>query len=116
MLSRHKLDPVHKAAVHALQHATTLRGATVPAATSSSMTDRVCNQKIRVCTFIAEHDLSFPISQPRVSLFKKLAEGTTGLTKLSISNQHASYMNTHGIAPEFIFSIYLFPTVLFPII
>lgn len=54
-----------------------------------------------MCTFIAEHDLSFTISQPLVNLCKKLAEDKNALTRLSVSNQHASCVNTHGIAPEF---------------
>ena len=54
-----------------------------------------------VCTFIAEHGLSFKISQPLVNLCKKIAEDRIALTKRFISNQHASYLNTHGITPEF---------------
>lgn len=76
-------------------------GATVTADTPLSMTDRVCDLKICLCTFIAEHDLSFRILQPLVTLCRKLAEDKKALTSLSVSNQHASYMNTHGIALQF---------------
>ncbi|KAL7379553.1 hypothetical protein ABVT39_001232 [Epinephelus coioides] len=65
------------------------------------MTDHVCEQKIRVSSFIAEHDLFFTLAQPLVSLCKKLAEDKNTLTKLSVSNQHASYLSTHDVAPEF---------------
>ena len=52
----------HRAAARALKLTTTLPGATVTADTPLSMTDRVCDLEIRLCTFIAEHDLSFTIS------------------------------------------------------
>ncbi len=93
--------PGHKAAVRALQHTSRLPGATATADVAAPMTDRICDLKIRVCSFIAEHDLSFTIAQPLVDLCKKVAVDKNVLTKLSVSNQHASYMNTHGIAPEF---------------
>ena len=48
----------YRVAARALKHTATLPGATVAAHTLSSMTDRVCE----LCTFIAEHDLSFTIS------------------------------------------------------
>ena len=101
VLPHHESDPAHRAAVHALEHTTRLPGATTTADVPASTTDRVCDLKIRVCTFIAKHDLSFKISQPLINLCKKIAEDKIALTKLSISNQHASYLNTHGITPEF---------------
>ena len=60
VLARH--DPSHRAAARACKLTTTLPGATVTADTSLSMTDRVCDLEICLCTFIAEHDLSFTIS------------------------------------------------------
>ena len=53
VLPRHELDPAHRAAVCALQHTTPLPGATTTADVPASITDRVCDLKIRVCTFIA---------------------------------------------------------------
>ncbi|KAK7933643.1 hypothetical protein WMY93_004539 [Mugilogobius chulae] len=49
----HHLCPVHSAAT---------------TETQLSMADRVCDLKIRVCGFIAEHDLSLTLSQPLVEL------------------------------------------------
>lgn len=101
VLSRHELDPVHKATVRALQHTSRLPGATATAAIPPSMTDRVTDLKIRLCSFIAELDLSFNIAHPLVTLCKKLAEDRPALAHLSVSRQHASYLLTHGISPEF---------------
>ena len=38
---------------------------------------------------------------PTVYLCEKLAIDKNVSAKLSVSNQHASYSNTHGLAPEF---------------
>ncbi|XP_049334435.1 uncharacterized protein LOC125801679 [Astyanax mexicanus] len=94
-------DPVHKAAARAVQYTTLLPGASATADIPPSMADRVSNLKIRLCTFIAEHDLSFTVAQPLVALCKKLAEDRAALSHLSVSRQHTSYLLTHGIAPEF---------------
>lgn len=51
-------------------------------------------------SFIAEHDFSFIIVQLLVDLCTKLSEHTTALTKLSVSNQLASYSNTR-LCPGF---------------
>ena len=67
VLPRHDLDPAHKAAGGALQHTTLLPGATTTADLPASITDRVCDLKIRVRTLIAEHDLSFRLTQPLVN-------------------------------------------------
>ena len=40
------------------------------------------------------------MSRPLVDLCKKLAQDKNALCKLTVSNQHASYLNTHGLAPE----------------
>ncbi|KAL0149030.1 hypothetical protein M9458_055645, partial [Cirrhinus mrigala] len=101
VLSRHELDPVHKATVRALQHTSRLPGATATADIPPSMTDHVTDLKIRLCSFIAELDLSFTIAHPLVTLCKKLAEDRPALAHLSVSRQHASYLLTHGISPEF---------------
>lgn len=101
ILNRHASDPGHIASMRALSHTSNLPGATATVTTATSMTDRVCEQKIRVTAFIAEHDLSFTMARPLVELCKKLAEDKNALAKLSISNNHASYLNTHGLAPEF---------------
>src|SRR4029434_781079 len=53
VLPHHELDPAHRAAVCALQHTTPLPGATTTAYVPASITDRVSDLKIRVCTFIA---------------------------------------------------------------
>lgn len=81
-----ELAPGDRAAV---QHTTRLPGAP---ASADSVTDPVCGLKIRMCMFI---------SQPLVHLCRELAEDKNALTRLSVSNQHVSYVNTHGIAPEF---------------
>lgn len=66
MLTHHELDASHKASVHALCHASILKGMTATAATVPSMTNSVGDQKICICIFIAEHDLSFTKPQPLV--------------------------------------------------
>ncbi|KAL0154205.1 hypothetical protein M9458_050459, partial [Cirrhinus mrigala] len=93
VLSRHELDPVHKATVRALQHTSRLPGATATADIPPSMTDRVTDLKIRLCSFTAELDLSFTIAHPLVTLCKKLAEDRPALAHL--------YLLTHCISPEF---------------
>ena len=101
VLPRHEVDPAHSASIRALHHTSRLPGATATADVPASMTDRVTDLKIRVCSFIAEFDLSFTIAQPLVTLCKKLAEDRPALAHLSVSRQHASYLLTHGISPEF---------------
>ena len=67
VLGRHELDPAHRAAF--LQHTTLLPGATTAdVGLPASITDRVCDLKIRMCMFIAEHNLSFRLAQPLVNL------------------------------------------------
>lgn len=63
VLSQHDTDPSHKAAVKTLHYTSALQGvvATV-AANASSLPDHMCNQKVCISTFIAEHNLSFTIS------------------------------------------------------
>ncbi|KAL1250518.1 hypothetical protein QQF64_018314 [Cirrhinus molitorella] len=68
VLSRCELDPVHKATVRALQHTSSLPEATAMADIPPSMADRVTDLKIRLCSFIAELDLSFTIAHPLVIL------------------------------------------------
>lgn len=57
------------------------------------MTDRVCNLKVHICLFIAEHDLLFTMSQPLVDLVRSVAEDQS-------TSAHASYFCTHGIAAQ----------------
>ncbi len=99
VLARHASDPGHLASVRALSHTSTLPGATATGTAAVSLTDRVCEQKIRIAAFIAEHDLSFTMARPLVELCKKLAEDKNALAKLSVSNNHASYLNTHTALP-----------------
>ena len=101
ILTRHEKDPAHKAAARAVQHTTLLPGASATADIPPSMADRVTNLKVRLCSFIAEHDLSFTIAPLLVALCKKLAQDLAALSHLAISRQHTSYLLTHGIAPEF---------------
>ena len=61
------------------------------------MTDRVADFKIRLCSFIAEFDLSFTIAHPLVTLCQRLAEDKLASVCL---RQHASYLITH-ISPGF---------------
>ena len=99
VLTRHQSEASHKANVRALRHTSSLPGATVTTTeVGPSMADRVCAQKVRICSFIAEHDLSLTISQPLVNLIRSVAEDQSALSRLSISNAHASYLCTHGIA------------------
>lgn len=101
VLARHQSEASHKASVRSLQHTSSLPGATTTTTeVRSSMADRVCAQKVRICSFIAENDLSLTISQPLVNLAKVLAEDQCALSRLSLSNSHASYMCTHGIAAQ----------------
>ncbi|XP_028292840.1 uncharacterized protein LOC114455661 [Gouania willdenowi] len=102
VLARHSADAKHKAAVRALKHTSSLPGAvTVTAEAPISMADRVCNQKVRICAFIAEHDLLFTLAQPLVKLVTAMAEDRSALSRLSMSNTHASYLSTHGIGAQF---------------
>ena len=50
VLPQHELDLAHSAAVHALTHTTRLPGATTTADVLASITDHVCDLKIRACT------------------------------------------------------------------
>lgn len=52
-----------------------------------------------MCAFLAEHNLSFTLAQTLVDLCKKVAGDKAALSRMS--NQLASYFNTHGITPEF---------------
>lgn len=54
----------------------------------------MCKQKIRICAFIAEHDLSLTMSQPLVELVKSVAEDKSALSRMTLSNAHASYLCT----------------------
>lgn len=101
MLPRHEQDAFHKAAARSVQYTSRLPGASATADIPPSITDRMTDLKIRLCAFIAEHDLSFTVAQPLVALCKKVAEDGTALAQLSVSRQHASYLLTHGISPEF---------------
>ncbi|XP_062268267.1 uncharacterized protein LOC133974640 [Platichthys flesus] len=99
VLSRHQSEASHKANVRALRHTSSLPGAAVTTTeVGPSMADRVCTQKVRICSFIAEHDLSLTISQPLVNLIRSVAEDQSTLSRLSLCNAHASYLCTHGIA------------------
>lgn len=102
VLIRHQSDASHKAAVRSLQHTSRLPGASETTTNAhASMTDRVCNLKVRVCAFIAEHDLSLTMSQPLVDLVKSCAADRSALSRLSISNSHASYLCTYGLAARY---------------
>ena len=48
VLARHVNDPGHISAVRALSYTSTFPGATATATASTSMTDRVCEQKMRI--------------------------------------------------------------------
>lgn len=54
----------------------------------------MCKQKIRICAFIAEHDLSLTMSQPLVELVKSVAEDKSALSRMTLSNAHASSLCT----------------------
>lgn len=101
VLSWHESDSSHKAAVRAIQYTSHLLGATAMADLLPSMTDRVTDLKICVCLSVAEHDLTFTMAEHIVSLAKKLAKDKIALTHMSLSRQHASYLITYGISPEF---------------
>lgn len=62
VLPRHNFVPRHREAVRALQHTTRLPGATTTADVPASMTDCVCDLKIRVHIYCRArfiiHDLS----------------------------------------------------------
>ena len=78
-LRKHDKDLGHKASVRALSHTAVLPGASATGDGSGcvgegthrtlSMTDRVYEQKIRLCAFIAEHDLVSTYS-PAQHLFR----------------------------------------------
>ncbi|KAI7805551.1 hypothetical protein IRJ41_010841 [Triplophysa rosa] len=94
VLARHQSEASHNAAVRALQYTSSLPGATsTTTEVHASMVDRV-----RICSFIAEHDLSFTVSQPLVNLMQSVVKDKSALSRLSISNAHASYLCTQGIA------------------
>lgn len=94
VLMRHQPEDAHKAAVRALQHTVSLPGATTTTKARASKADCVCKQKIRICAFIAEHDLSLTMSQPLVELVKSVAEDKSALSRMTLSNAHASYLCT----------------------
>lgn len=94
VLMRHQPEDAHKAAVRALQHTVSLPGATTTTKARASKADCVCKQKIRICAFIAEHDLSLTMSQPLVELVKSVTEDKSALSRMTLSNAHASYLCT----------------------
>lgn len=94
VLMRHQPEDAHKAAVRALQHTFSLPGATTTTKARASKADCVCKQKIRICAFIAEHDLSLTMSQPLVELVKSVAEDKSALSRMTLSNAHASSLCT----------------------
>ncbi|XP_052420176.1 uncharacterized protein LOC127964065 isoform X1 [Carassius gibelio] len=99
VLARHQSEASHNAAVRALQYTCSLPGATsTTTEIHASMADRVCDVKVRICSFIAEHDLSFTVSQPLVNLMQSVVKDKSALSRLSMSNAHASYLCTHGIS------------------
>lgn len=55
MLAHHELDASYKASVHALCHASILKGMTATAATVPSMTNSVGDQKIHSRTRVVIH-------------------------------------------------------------
>lgn len=99
VLARHQQEVSHNAAVRALQYTCSLPGATsTTTEVQASFADRVCDLKVRICSFIAEHDLSFTVAQPLVNLMQSVFKDKSALSRLSVSNAHASYLCTHGIA------------------
>ena len=75
VLTRHQSEASHKADVNALRHTSSLSGATFTTTeVSPSMADCVCTQKVCICSFITEHDLSLTILQPPVNLIRSVAE------------------------------------------
>lgn len=94
VLMRHQPEDAHKAAVRALQHTFSLPGATTTTKARASKADCVCKQKIRICAFIAEHDLSLTMSQPLVELVKSVTEDKSALSRMTLSNAHASSLCT----------------------
>lgn len=96
MLSRHDPNPSLEASVRALCYVTMLTGAVATVSPApSSMQGRVCNLKVRICTFIAEHHQSFTISPVLVKLCKTLSEDRTALSRLTVSNAQVRYRSTH---------------------
>lgn len=67
----------HKAAIRALQQTSPLQGATATSEVAAPIIDRTWVLKIRIFSFIAEHDLSFTIAQPLVELCKRVASDKT---------------------------------------
>lgn len=75
VLTHHQSEASHKANVRVLQHTSSLPGATVTTTeVNPFMADHVYVQKVRICSFIAEDDLSLTISQPPVNFILLVAE------------------------------------------
>lgn len=80
VIARHQLEASHKAGVRALQQTSSLPAATtITTEVQENMAERVCNQKMCIGSFIAEHHLSLTISQPLVDLIKSVAKDQSTL-------------------------------------
>lgn len=83
--ARNQSEASHNAAVCALQYTCSLPGATsTTTEVYASMADRVCDLKVRICSFVAEHDLPFTVSQPLVNLMQSFVKEKSALSRLSI--------------------------------
>ncbi len=99
VLLRHQSEDAHKAAFRSVKHTSSLPGASSTTIEIwASMADRVCDHKVHICTFLAKQDLPLTLLQPLMKLIKSVANDQSTLSKLSISNAHASYLCTAHMA------------------
>lgn len=63
VLLRQHSEDAHKAAIRSLKHTSSLPGASSTTfKVRSSVADRVCDHKVRICAFLAEQDLPLSVT------------------------------------------------------
>lgn len=97
-LLAHAGDQAHKNKVTCLMKTRMLDGAETTTCTKPPVGDEVAEVKSVLCMFMAEHCLSYTLSQPLVDLAKRLSGHQKALSSLTFGRACASYTTTHGVA------------------
>jgi hypothetical protein len=97
VLFKHSKFDTHKKIMRAQKLTQTVPGAE-PVIASSSISDRVADQKAVVTAFLSEKLLPLSLAPDIVELSKFLAKDKSALSKLKMSRTSATYITTHGTA------------------
>ena len=71
---------------------------TTPVIPQVHILDRVANMEAMIVAFIAEHNLSFSLSEELIELSKELSRDTTALKRVKLHRTTSSYKLTFGLA------------------